>query len=57
MRKIEMPVEMASHHVMEADIRCSRQLDLAERLATAGQDTAVALVLLDEFQAIPSCTK
>ena len=50
MGRPETPIEMASRHVMEGDIRCCRQTDLIKRLHNKGLDTKEAEHLLMLFQ-------
>ena len=45
----ETPIEMASRHVMEGDIRCCRQADLIGRMRDKGLDTTEAEDLLQTF--------
>ena len=50
MGRAETPIEMASRHVMEGDIRCGRQMDLIARMRRSGLDTTDAESLLRVFE-------
>jgi len=50
MGKRETPVEMASRHVMEGDMRCRGQADLIERMREKGWNTTEAENLLQMFE-------